>query len=146
MTVERGQPTRRPAKPRPRWIRVVGWSLLVLFHGVMFVTLDAWQALGTGAVGDRLARMERSPQYGDGQFVNETPPQDFMWESTTKWLTGGGDHREPRVPVPVVKRRAADFAELLRPRGVGLERDPVGRLGHGRPGPSCLLQRRQRHV
>ncbi|MBW2458751.1 MAG: MBL fold metallo-hydrolase [Deltaproteobacteria bacterium] len=77
----------------------------------MFVTLDAWQALGTGAAGERLARMERSAHYRDGQFVNELPPQALMWESTTKWLTGGGDHREPTVPVPVDARQAADFAE-----------------------------------
>jgi L-ascorbate metabolism protein UlaG (beta-lactamase superfamily) len=43
------------------------------------VLADAWTPIGTSASGDRLVRMQASPQYGDGVFENPQPMyNDYM--------------------------------------------------------------------
>jgi L-ascorbate metabolism protein UlaG (beta-lactamase superfamily) len=78
--------------------------LLVVSGGVLY--LLARPALGGAVEGARLARAERSPQWGDGRFRNRLPrvfrrrpggrPEDSAYQS-------------PDAPVPVVRRTAADY-------------------------------------
>jgi L-ascorbate metabolism protein UlaG (beta-lactamase superfamily) len=55
-----------------RTLQVVGIGLLLV---ATYAVIDGWRAFGKGADGERLARMQRSPQYGDGTFVN---PQELV--------------------------------------------------------------------
>ena len=63
------------------------------------VLADAWTPMGTSASGDRLARMQASPQYVDGVFENPQP----MWNDYSGMLTGfsdGSDVAEADPPPP----------------------------------------------
>ena len=53
------------------WLRLMAQglgALLVLAVGGTLV--DGWKAFGRQAAGERRARMEKSPQWSDGHFVN----------------------------------------------------------------------------
>jgi hypothetical protein len=107
---ERRWPNRRPRSRPSSWRRWLRWSLLALLLCLVVVTVDSWQAVGTSATGDRLARMLRSSQYRDGQFNNLLLTQMDEWEAMKKWLAGGS-HQVPTGPLPVAKRIAADFVD-----------------------------------
>jgi L-ascorbate metabolism protein UlaG (beta-lactamase superfamily) len=55
-----------------RGLQIIGAILLIV---IVYAVVDGWRAFGKGADGERLARMQRSPQYGDGSFVN---PQELV--------------------------------------------------------------------
>ena len=64
-------------------------------------------ALGGAAEGERLARMQASPQYGDGVFVNDPPVSmavesepSAMWAVAREYLFAGVQ-RTPPEPLPV---------------------------------------------
>ena len=71
-----------------------------------------WSALGTKPSGDRLSRIEQSPQYQDGRFVNTLPTlHDGVSASTARdFFLGGSAYRRPNSTIPVLTRTAADFA------------------------------------
>lgn len=72
--------------------------------------LDAWADLGSLPRGARLERLARSPQYRDGRFVDTIPRVDpDIVLATRRWLRGT-EHGVPSEPVPIVPRKAADFA------------------------------------
>ncbi|WP_221029338.1 MBL fold metallo-hydrolase [Actomonas aquatica] len=82
--------------------------------------------LGKGAQGERLARIQQSPQYQDGVFRNEEPTSLFtgdkgrmavMWE----FMFGPKTQRKPGTPLPVV---ATDL------QGLPADRDTLVWLGH----------------
>ncbi len=75
--------------------------------------LNVWSALGSKPSGERLARIERSPQYRDGHFVNTLPTllTGMSLSTTREFFFGGSDYRLPAAPLPVVTRTAEDFAE-----------------------------------
>ncbi|MEM1125783.1 MAG: MBL fold metallo-hydrolase [Bacteroidota bacterium] len=114
---------------------------------------DAWFALGTTSTGERRARLDASPQYRDGRFVNVLPTRNdgFSWQTMREFFFGGSPNRTPDVTVPVVARTAADFATapddlrmtwlghstlLVELDGLRLLIDPV--WGE-RPSPSSFL-------
>lgn len=72
--------------------------------------------------GERLARMEASPQWRDGRFQHPTPTAlagpspDLLW----KWLTAGGSDRVPTAPIPTVARTRTDFEAPCRVRATWL--------------------------
>jgi len=70
-------------------------------------------AFGASASGDRLARMQRSPQYENGKFQNPVATTQVvrgaMWATLKHQLTGK-EQRVPPGPLPVVVRTPADFA------------------------------------
>ena len=100
-------------RPRRRWLRFLGWAILALTLAAMLFVGSMRNALGASPSGDRLARIQQSPQYADGRFRNALPTVadgaslGVFWE----FLTGGSDHRQPDAALPVVKRTASDFAE-----------------------------------
>jgi L-ascorbate metabolism protein UlaG (beta-lactamase superfamily) len=71
-----------------------------------------FQAFGARATGDRLARMQRSPQYRDGAFHNSVETRTLIpggWGETLR-RQFGKEQRVPPGPLPVVTRTPADFA------------------------------------
>ena len=101
-----------------RRARIV-WATLAAVLAV--ITIGAWIVLslppfGGRASGERLARVQASPEFHDGQFVNDQPEAATDAASLLVYLTGqfGGD--ELRVPpagaIPVV---AVDKAALAVP-------------------------------
>ncbi len=68
-------------------------------------------ALGARPTGERLARMQRSPQFRDGVFHNPVPTP-MMTGGMWNMLRGqfGKEQRVPPRPIPVVTRTPNDYA------------------------------------
>ncbi len=101
--------------PRSRVGRVF-LALLTLVLAVLIVLIGStgWlDALGAAPKGERLARIQRSPNYRDGAFQNPdatslgTPGS--TWTTIRRWL-GGHEQRVPPGPMPIVSLTRADFA------------------------------------
>ncbi len=126
--------SRSPATARPgmriqRTIRLLFRAFLLVSGALLVAAFVLWliaaEAIGGKLEGDRLARVELSPQWRDGAFTNRLPRVDgpyheILWE----FFFGGSDVRTPDAPLPVVARTAADYAT---PPGSGLR---VTWLGH----------------
>jgi hypothetical protein len=95
-------------------------SVLAVFASV--AVIDGWRAFGQSASGQRLERMQRSPQHA-GRFVNPQPLANFHGEMLLG-MFGRSEHASPTVELPVVRVSAARFAE---PPATGLR---VTWLGH----------------
>ena len=110
---------------------------------------------GGSPEGERLARMQRSPQWRDGRFQNPTPSAmagspKAVWD----WLTADRGLRQPTDEVPIEPRHAADFAEpqdlrltwlghgttLVEIEGARFLIDPVFSR-HASPGPAFGVAR-----
>ena len=94
-----------PQTPRPllrRVLRAARWLPLVILIGLALVTASAWTATGRRAVGERLARMQRSPQWQReaGHFVNPQPLHNDNWAAMTA-MFHASDDASPRQPIPV---------------------------------------------
>ena len=101
------------ARPRKRrWLRRLGAAGLLLLLTLSAIMIDVWTALGRQPSGERLARLEQSPQFVDGRFVNTLPAQNDgpSFEAIKEWFFGDKTLREPQAPLPVIERVAADFA------------------------------------
>ncbi|GAB4536013.1 MAG: MBL fold metallo-hydrolase [Haliangiales bacterium] len=110
-------PTALTKKPRRRrWRRLVALlglgGLWTLIHSTGY-----FSALGGTPEGERLARMERSPQFREGRFANpgvltQTSPlatpegkDSVFW----RWLFGD-EQRRPEHALPLIARTADSFA------------------------------------
>lgn len=108
--------------------RKIGLAVLVAslaFAG--FLVVDGWRAFGKGATGERLARMQASPQYdhGDAVFVNPQPLWNDVWGSVTTFLRASPVMSPtPDKPIAVVP---GDGARFQSPPASGLR---VTWLGH----------------
>jgi L-ascorbate metabolism protein UlaG (beta-lactamase superfamily) len=110
-------------------LRGLLWSLLALVVLSMIAAGTLWliarPAMGRPVEGARLARVERSPQWQDGQFRNRLPRVDAAGgRAMREYFFGGSEFREPTAPVAVVRRSASDYAT---PPASGLR---VTWLGH----------------
>ena len=69
--------------------------------------------VGGTPAGERLARMQRSPNYRDGEFHNSDTTKYGLegspWESMKRWLFGP-EQRHPPAPIPTVSLTRANFA------------------------------------
>ena len=95
--------------PALRWILRTGAAaggLLAVTTSVVLV--DAWDAFGGRPAGERLARMQASPQWADGTFENATPMYNDVLGSLTAF-SDMSDHAEPAAPLPVVPVDPARF-------------------------------------
>jgi L-ascorbate metabolism protein UlaG (beta-lactamase superfamily) len=72
-------------------------------------TLSGCQSFGAHAGGERLARMERSPEWRDGEFRNPQPMWNDMHLALAHGLSGVPDN-EPSAPVPVARTDPAVLA------------------------------------
>jgi L-ascorbate metabolism protein UlaG (beta-lactamase superfamily) len=88
--------------------------VLALALGLVIVALAVTQLapFGAAASGERLTRMQRSDRHIKGKFENLEPTHKLVpgtfWEMLTHQFTGN-EQRVPPQPVPVVRRRAADY-------------------------------------
>jgi L-ascorbate metabolism protein UlaG (beta-lactamase superfamily) len=104
-----------PRLPRSRLVRVLLAILVVL--AVIVIALIAstgWlDALGAAPKGERLARIQRSPNYRDGAFRNPEATtlgvKGSTGETMRRWLRGK-EQRTPPGPIPIVTLTRADFA------------------------------------
>nr|WP_240359828.1 MBL fold metallo-hydrolase [Pyxidicoccus trucidator] len=85
--------------------------------------VDGWRAFGRRADGERRARMDKSPQWGDGRFLNPQPLKNDFWGSVTGAFKASADG-SPSLPVPTVRGGSERFAT---PPASGLR---VTWLGH----------------
>src|SRR5687768_11362804 len=101
--------------PRSRLARVL---LTILALGLVIVIVligsTGWlDALGAEPTGERLARIQRSPNYRDGAFRNPEATSlattGSTWQTLRRWL-GGHEQRVPPGPMPIVSLTRADFA------------------------------------
>ena len=104
-------------------LRAARWLPLIVLVGLALVLGDAWTAMGHRAVGARRARMERSPQWKDGQFVNPQPLHNDNWGAMTAMFHASPDS-SPRQPISAPPIAPARFAT---PPASGLR---VTWLGH----------------
>ncbi len=113
-------------KSSGKWIwprRVAGALGALLVLAVVGALVDGWKAFGRQADGERRARMEKSPQWSDGQFVNPQPMVNDVWGSLTGAFNASADG-SPTLPVATVRGGSERFAA---PPPTGLR---VTWLGH----------------
>ena len=89
-------------------------GLLLVFLVAVIASTGWFDALGADATGERLARIQRSPNFRDGSFQNPVAtslvaPSGY-WAMLRKWL-GGHEVRVPPGPLPVVALTRASFAQ-----------------------------------
>lgn len=82
---------------------------------VILIGSTGWlDALGAAPTGERLARIQRSPNYRDGAFQNPAATSlatdGGTWQTIRRWL-GGHEQRVPSGPLPVVSLTRTDFAQ-----------------------------------
>jgi L-ascorbate metabolism protein UlaG (beta-lactamase superfamily) len=107
-----------------RWLTWLTGGLVALVAVAVVVALVAgWTAFGHRAVGARRARMERSPQWKGGHFVNPQPLVNDGWRALTGALRASPDP-SPAGPVPTVP---VDPRRFDAPPATGLR---VTWLGH----------------
>ncbi len=86
-------------------------ALLVIAVLLALILVD-FDSLGGDASGRRLERIEKSPNYRDGQFVNLEPTEVMLdgslWSSTSEFLFGEG-RRVPESPLPFVVPDLSSF-------------------------------------
>lgn len=76
--------------------------LVLLLLGAAALLADAWHALGKGAEGERLARMQASPEWSGARFRNPMPATEIStWAVTKRWLKGAA-FTSPTLPPPTV--------------------------------------------
>jgi L-ascorbate metabolism protein UlaG (beta-lactamase superfamily) len=115
---------RKPKKPaRRRWRRVALGILVVLGLVLLAVVVDGWRAFGKRAGGARRARMERSPQWQSGHFVDPQPMHNDFW-GALRGALHASPYTSPTAALPVVP---VDPKELESPPPSGLR---VTWLGH----------------
>ncbi|RYZ40570.1 MAG: MBL fold metallo-hydrolase, partial [Myxococcaceae bacterium] len=81
-------------------LRVLGWGLVLLSAFLLVVVFDGWEAFGEGAQGARRERMEKSPQWKDGGFVNPQPIINHF-EETLAALFDSSPDSAPQTPLTV---------------------------------------------
>jgi L-ascorbate metabolism protein UlaG (beta-lactamase superfamily) len=80
-------------------LKIAGVALLVAIVGGIAI---GWRAFGSAPRGERLARIQRSPEWHDGQFHNPQP----LWNDLLGSLTGAfhaSAHGSPASPLPAEK-------------------------------------------
>jgi L-ascorbate metabolism protein UlaG (beta-lactamase superfamily) len=88
---------------RRRLGRLVLGSMVVGLVATVLIIASGWRAFGTRASGARRVRMEASPQYRDGIFVNPQPLWNDILGASTSLLS----------PSPVASAHEGDVAVLF---------------------------------
>jgi L-ascorbate metabolism protein UlaG (beta-lactamase superfamily) len=89
---------------------VISIAAVVLLAGVITVNIPV--AIGKRAEGERLVRMQTSPEWRGDRFGNQLERRDApilptLWE----FATGGSKDRASRGPLPVLQRTKRDFEQ-----------------------------------
>jgi L-ascorbate metabolism protein UlaG (beta-lactamase superfamily) len=87
-------------------------AVIVLVLVVLVASTGWLDALGAAPTGERLVRMQRSPNFRDGAFRNPEATsmamRGGMGDMLKRWLFGG-EQRVPPGPLPIVTLTRADF-------------------------------------
>ncbi len=108
-----------------RWLRVLVRVLVVLVVALIAFAITLWSTSSSGATfggtpeGARLARMQASGRYTNGQFHNEEPTELMTGakdtiSTTAQFIFGSGEMTVPSCPLPVatdIKQRLATASE-----------------------------------
>ncbi len=100
---------------RRRWAKRIGVFLLAgiaMLVGLAGLVLNFHAPFGAAPTGERLAKIERSSHYRDGEFRNPMPtdmlePGSF-WAMISNQLFGD-EQRVPEGPIPIVARSRKDY-------------------------------------
>jgi L-ascorbate metabolism protein UlaG (beta-lactamase superfamily) len=86
-------------------------ALLVLaaFASAIALALAFWPSFGARASGERLARMENSPEWHGDRFENPQPMWSDLRDALLRAFAGGSDV-EPDAPVPLARTDPAALA------------------------------------
>lgn len=101
---------------RRKWGRYVGRLALVLLVVCVGIVATGWRAFGHRATGLRRARMEQSPHWSDGTFVNPEPLQNDLMGALLALKDVSSD-AAPRAMVPVTPIPSHHF-DLLPASGL----------------------------
>lgn len=117
-----------PLSPRARrffrrTLKVAAGALALLLLLLLVVLVQGWAAFGKAPADERLARMQRSPQWSDGTFENPQPLWNDPWGMLGEAMSSS-PHASPDEPPPVVE---VDGERFATPPGSGLR---VTWLGH----------------
>lgn len=83
---------------------------LVLLGTSICLLLSSCVATGQMSSGKRLQRIEQSPNWKDGRFVNPLPRvEEGIWEAAWKFFFDKSDYSTPKEPVGIVKRHSTEF-------------------------------------
>lgn len=86
----------------PGWLKIVAAGLLLLAAVAVYLLRVGADVVGGSPSGDRLARIEQSPNFVEGRFVNTTPTgtvkQDY-WSKLVAYLSPDPD-RAPQQSLP----------------------------------------------
>ncbi len=75
--------------------------LLIPLAVVLFMITSGWHAFGKAADGPRLERMQSSPQWGDGVFVNEIPLYNPFLSRPERWFESSEFAKPVQTPSTV---------------------------------------------
>lgn len=79
-------------------LKLIGLALLAL---IAFMVGDGWIAFGTAASGERLARVQASPNWRDGVFVNGIPLHNLFLERPERLFDGSEFSKPSEMPAAV---------------------------------------------
>jgi L-ascorbate metabolism protein UlaG (beta-lactamase superfamily) len=94
---------------RGRRKAAIGLGILATLAAAVTLTLTGCQSFGEHARGERLARMEKSPEWQGDRFANPQPMWSDLGDAFLHALSGGPDV-EPTGPVPVARTDPAALA------------------------------------
>jgi L-ascorbate metabolism protein UlaG (beta-lactamase superfamily) len=94
---------------RGRRAAAVALAVLAGLAAAITLTLAGCESFGEHASGERLARMERSPEWHGDRFANTQAMWSDLRDALLHALAGGPDV-EPTAPVPVVQTDPASLA------------------------------------
>jgi L-ascorbate metabolism protein UlaG (beta-lactamase superfamily) len=94
---------------RGRRTAAIALAVLAGLAAAIALTSSGCESFGEHASGERLARMERSPEWQDDRFTNPQAMWSDLRDALLHALAGGPDV-EPTVPVPVVQTDPASLA------------------------------------
>jgi L-ascorbate metabolism protein UlaG (beta-lactamase superfamily) len=93
--------------------RIIKFSTLAVVALVAAAAFSGCAAIGNIPEGERLARVEKSPQWAGDHFRDVMPKNEpDLWPVFKDWLADDNAYKVPTDGLPVVDRKAADFTEL----------------------------------
>ena len=96
------QGVQRKPRRRLRWLaRIASWLGVLIAVLATLAIASGWRAFGKRPSGARLARMERSPQWQDGKFVNSEPMENDLLRAILG-VFRASPFTTPSAPVPTV--------------------------------------------
>jgi L-ascorbate metabolism protein UlaG (beta-lactamase superfamily) len=103
----------RSGRVRLRYILGFTVTCIVVLVIIVIASTSWLDTLGSEPAGDRLARIQRSPNYRDGAFRN--PDTTSATPTSTRqmlkrWLFGK-EQRVPPAPIPIVRLTRANFSQ-----------------------------------